>query len=515
MNHELFTAETIDAPPRARRPAPAWLLIGLLILAGLSVPTQAATSIKLKDVIKSNGIGSVDLFKDVTASTLEALRSENGGRLIFGVDVNEAANGTEKADSQGIALKSVKLTVNFSDGPTRVYQMTGVGATDNQCFTKTKALLAETPGIARKEWYTLLGETGSSRITAKNAIQNQFDDTLTVLVPDSLATATKAILDVVLLDTNVKLGDPEAFYDFTNGFEDLALLSREDAAFIDGYAAGRTGAPLVILTPVPSPADPLTIDTWTFYPAANKFYLVGYEDAYPEPPPKTDYDFNDLTVAFQVQQGLNNRGELVAIHGTAYLVTRGAAYDHDWHLQFSLPAEIGSRVTCTYQRGPAELEVKPCSADNRQKTTGSVDLIVFERTAAIFRDPSGSTFVNTQADKTFVKGPRAYFAIDFATPLTAANIPKPPFNAYLHVRNTGQNIQLLEVNASFRDKNGFPYGMVLPTGWQPPLEKTNLLEAYGTFTDFIATRGTQGKDWYLRADGKKIRGLPATSEWAW
>ena len=67
---------------------------------------------------------------------------------------------------------------------------------------------------------------------------------LTVALPMSygMTEVDYPVIVVRLLETNVSLGDPEAFYDFSAGFEDLALLSATDTAFIDNYAAGREEA---------------------------------------------------------------------------------------------------------------------------------------------------------------------------------------------------------------------------------------------------------------------------------
>ena len=65
---------------------------------------------------RSNGIGNIDLLKDLTPAQLESLRLDSGGRLVLAVDVNEDASGTESSTSQGIALKSLTFTIGFSDG---------------------------------------------------------------------------------------------------------------------------------------------------------------------------------------------------------------------------------------------------------------------------------------------------------------------------------------------------------------------------------------------------------------
>ena len=158
-------------------------LVTMLAAAALWQPAfaQELSSVRLTDVIKSQGTGNIDLFKDLTASQMEQLRTDNAGVLVFAVDVNEAASGTEKASSQAVAIKSVRLTVGFADGSQLVYD-----SADDCCFSETQALLAEAPDDTRNLYYTLLGESGSSRITSNNTVQDVFDSTLKIEVADAL-----------------------------------------------------------------------------------------------------------------------------------------------------------------------------------------------------------------------------------------------------------------------------------------------------------------------------------------
>ena len=90
--------------------------VAMIFAATPNAFSQEISSVVLTDVIKSQGTGNIDLFKDVTAQQLEALRLDNGGALVFAVDINEDASGSEKASSQGVAIKSVTLTVDYDDG---------------------------------------------------------------------------------------------------------------------------------------------------------------------------------------------------------------------------------------------------------------------------------------------------------------------------------------------------------------------------------------------------------------
>ncbi len=151
---------------------------------------------------------------------------------------------------------------------------------------------------------------------------------------------------------------------------------------------------MVILTNPPETIDPLAVTSWNYFPSATSFYLVGYEDLYPA---KGDYDFNDLTVAYRVQYGLNADNDVVAIQGLAYLVTRGSSYSHDWRLSIGLQGNVGGNLTCsTYPDFSEPVRVQSCSPDNPGSISGDIDLTIFDDTLVIFPDPAGSIFVNTQ-----------------------------------------------------------------------------------------------------------------------
>ncbi len=492
-------------------------LVTMLAAAALcqAVVAQEPSSVRLTDVIKSQGTGNIDLFKDLNASQLEQLRADNDGVLVFAVDINEAASGSEKASSQAVAIKSVRLTIGLADGSQLIYD-----SADNCCVSETQALLAEAPDDTRNLYYTLLGESGSSRITSNNTVQDVFDSTLKIAVAEALDTATSAKLYIVLLQTNDSLGDPEAFYDFSAGFEDLALLNATDTAFIDNYAAGREEAPTVILTNPPAVVDPLAVANWNYFPSASSFFVVGYEDLYPQ---KGDYDFNDLTVAYRVQYGLNADGDVVAIQGVAYLITRGSAYSHDWRLRIGLPANASGTLSCTtypnYRTDPTAGQ--PCSAADGASISAELDLTVFQDTRKLFPDPAGSLFVNTQRlysapwNLKFFHGPRSEFRLDLASPVAISGILPAPYDPYLHVLDTDRMVRLMEVDPSYQDSNGFPFGMLLTDSWKPPLEFTDTAVAYPLFNDFVSSEGNSSSNWYESYLQDFIVEIPDSGQWAW
>ena len=502
--------------------ANVFVLITAFSCSQISV-AQEISSIRLTDVIKAQGTGNINLFKDLSASQLEQLRLDNDGQLIFGVDINEAASGTEKASTQAVTVKEVLLTIGFEDGSQQIYDAT------SGWFTETFTLVAEAPGTSRSTYYTLLGESGSSRITSNNAIQNTFDSTLKIMVTDTLFSdggnnASSANLQIVLLQTNEALGDPEAFYDFSAGFEDLAMLNASDATFIDNYGAGYEEAPMLALTNPPVEVDLMAVDTWNYFPTANTFYLVGYEDLYPA---KGDYDFNDLTVAYQVKYGLNVDGDVVAIQGLAYLITRGSAYSHDWHLAIDLPGNTDGTLSCTthfpadyISRGFTTTLSQDCSSTNPVNITGSLDLVAFEDTLVLYRDPAGSLFVNSQSipgrwNLRYFDGPKTEFRLDLAAPTPVSSIMPAPFDPYLHVLDTNRLVRLLEVDPSYQDENGYPFGMLLTAAWKPALERSDLGIPYQNFDNFVQSKGVTNAKWYETYIADYIVDIPTADVWAW
>lgn len=180
----------------------------LLLMVSMSPIAQAAVqSVHLNDTIRL-GKGSINLFDakikdDLSGADMEAMRQEHNGALVFAIDVNEAASGTEKASSQGVAVESAVLTVVVGGNS---FTFTGYS-------TPTESLLAKTGSTERSSYYTLIGQTGSSLLTPNSDSDlsgSSFDALLTMPVNMSLEVATSAVLEITFLETNTSLGDPEA-----------------------------------------------------------------------------------------------------------------------------------------------------------------------------------------------------------------------------------------------------------------------------------------------------------------
>lgn len=523
--------------------------------------TLVPTNYPLRDNITGGsgsraGKGNINVFatKTVTLSgqDLEAFRVQSTGggtsgqTLRFAVDVNENSSGLETSRAQGVAIKSAKLVVVRPSGT----------STYDKFWTQTQALVAEAGSTTRQLRYTLLGDSGSNEITGRKISSTVYDSTLAFDVPQSVADATSVTLVIELLTTDPNRGEPENFFDFTGGFEDLALITLEQAKIYDVYVPHHPSvgflreSPGTILSPEgiatlsavagTTYTDTATGATYVIPPdlvsnallgdlGAAGYQIVAFEDEFPS---TGDYDFNDVVAAHRIQTTLNSSGQVVAISGDAYLVARGAGgYNHRWNLDIPLSqsgVDVGQFI-CNVTKNSTSPEIGNSHTINSQNplaclitsapgSTGSVLRIVgFRDTRELL--PS----MNTLSTDTPSLGsvPHVTFSIALSTPIAVAAIgsarpwieigrstsPMSPLSlsgSYLEGMGTGTATGLYKVDESSRDPQNKPYAMAIPADWQVPIEGTDIGLAYPSFTNFVTTGGASSKTWYQAPDPRKV-----------
>ena len=472
----------------------------------------AVTSTRLKGTI-DKGYGAIDLLqagvqsRNLTMAQLEAFRRDNGSKLAFAVDVNEAADGLEKSASQGVAIEYARVEVTTAAGVVKFEQFS----------SQTQSSVARAGQTTRSLWYTLIGDAGSRQITGSTSdiSGSSFDATIRIPVSIDLSTASAARLIVKFLDTNEKLGDPESFYDYSNGFEDVAIVTAGDATYLDQLAPGREEAPLVLAAPgTTSPNSRL------YYPSSDQFYIAAYEDQFPS---RGDYDFNDLVVAYRVYYELDSSGNAVSIGGEGYLVARGGGFDSDWHLRMALPATAAGTGSVTVF---APDQLTPIAGFPRNVNfSGAADLEIFTSVATLWRDGSNA-FVNTLRDQVLIPGHRFTFQLNLSTPLPQGQLPAAPFDPYLFVYNSSYEIHLpgkspvlgssrntRDGRTRFTDAAGYPFALVLPHDWRAPVEYIDVGLAYPDLIGFIGGDAAK-QDWYLRPAADRTKATSPTV-WKW
>ena len=536
--------------------------LGLLaaLVAGCSAAAVAQTlSVTFPDYVKGpTGVGDINLLTPKSQSaapdlknyvaTYNAFDTDPGKQAIsFGFDINESANGTEKAETQAVAVEYAWLEVTDSSG-TRNFGKAPSGTAvvaGSNFFTETQATLAANGSTSRSVYYTLLGKSGSSQITGSITDISRFDSTLKIIFPAGVSlsgTITKAILHVRFLNVNVGLGDPEAFYDFTGGFEDIALLVNTDSQLLDTSAeilTPRDSAPVVELstegqntvsdfnaTNDPAISGIADISTsgfnsllWIQKPGAGAFNLVAYEDLYPS---RGDYDFNDAIVGYNYSLGVNGSGQVEKIAATAYLLARGAQYSHDWTLRLplktgnSLAGSAVTNVQCQVERSadqatPGAVSASGCSVSN---DASALVWKALPDTRGLFPGTDGGSTlidspVNTYTGPT-LRGPKASMTADLTSPIELNKFDSD--DTILFVLDTARTI-----NLNTKDNANFPFAMVMPTQWRWPQERVEIGTAYPSFLSFISSLGTTNLQWYNSPQDASVS--PPSSwtvtSWAW
>jgi hypothetical protein len=214
-------------------------LAGLLFMSG----ARAEIPTVLTDTIKG-GSATIDVMKDVTSAELQDALS--GGTLFLGVDLNEDASGLEKSTSQGVAIKEMELLIQTTTGSFSFATF----------YTNTTASILEAGATQAAEYHTLFGQTGSNQLTSGTAgfDLSAFDDVIEIRDVSFTGNIVGAQINVKFLDTAKKAGDNESFFDYSAGFEDLAILSAADAQVLDNASIGLAEAPTTIsyTTAIPS-----------------------------------------------------------------------------------------------------------------------------------------------------------------------------------------------------------------------------------------------------------------------
>lgn len=230
-------------------------LMLIAVLSFSSIEVLAQVPISLTDNIYK-GEGTIDLMKDLGSIDLSSYLNANG-ELKLGIDVNENEAGNESRDSLGIALKEVELIITTDAGQFSFRDF----------YTNTTAMILEAGSSVAKEYYTAFGKSGSSQLTGgtSNFDLGSLDDVITLANIAYEGTLISAVLNVTFLNTALKSGENESFFDFSGGFEDFALLSNQDANILESANFGLESAPSQIVyyqeptTPVSpgAPAPPL------------------------------------------------------------------------------------------------------------------------------------------------------------------------------------------------------------------------------------------------------------------
>ncbi|NCF69284.1 MAG: LruC domain-containing protein [Chloroflexi bacterium] len=466
-----------------------------------------------------------DLLATVRVTDLEA-----GETVVVRVDTrigckpNTSPTGNLQAQldagrvfSSGAALSTGKQTIPFL----RIGDIAGTGEPLLQ-FTKTVTTVSGICGQDDgKSLSADLGDTVKYCYVVTNlGTWDLFD----VQINDDNATTATASDDFTVplpglqnLDGQGDLGDVAAGQsvsgEFTVTYGSAGnYTNTADASGNNGLSGGNftvlaeTDTANVSLASSPD-AEPLT---WT-----NDTVFVSYEDL--KNTGWSDWDYNDFVVQIEIRKGLTADNNLGALEINYEAIARGAGYTH--RFLHELPVSGGGTATVTVRNAGNQVVSQETSSFGSNTT-----FTIFERTRTALPPLPGYFDTNTRSSQNQrVDGYKATLAVTLDNPAAnaAGALPPLPWDAYIEVLNTGEEVHLVipghldnvqTVNGAYDASNpmlgyDLPLAQVFYDTWKWPLEFAGLWRGYPRYVDYFGSGGTTNQDWNISANS-----LP---DWLW
>lgn len=223
------------------------------------------------------------------------------------------------------------------------------------------------------------------------------------------------------------------------------------------------------------------------------YYTVSFEDLYPK---AGDADLNDFTLYMVNEEDLNAKGEIVEIRSNFQHVAKGAGYNHELRLRLPSGISVSSFETKIYDgmgritnlgtsiSNPTSAITNALSIYNKQKSNFT---LYYEQ--------------NVNISRVFTPGYIAKTVTKFTVPVSRNVLGTAPYDLYAYVDNTKEELHFpgkYSVNNvdKYVDSNGFPWAIIVPGGFQWPLERQDINSGYPKFSNWSKSYGAYDSDWY-------------------
>lgn len=306
----------------------------------------------------------------------------------------------------------------------------------------------------------------------------------------------------------------------TNGYTDSDIIN---AAYTITLGDGDTDGDSVSDKEDDFPLDPTRASN-NFFPATG-FGSLAFEDNWPS---KADYDMNDMVIDYQFNQVTNSRNEVVEIKARFVLRAIGTNLHNGFGIEFPIaPSQVRfceiKRVNGTPVPFGNLITFNPNGLENSNNPNAVA--ILFDDGFKLFPQSSQQTFVNTSPDITWAKPDtlimtltlnqpinmevfaksRVYNPFIFKDKTRATEIHLPDFPptslANLNLFNTGEDRSDPATGKYYKTLNNLPWAINIYEGYDYPVEKTSIIDAFLHFTEWVQSNGVLFPDWYKLKDG--------------
>jgi LruC domain-containing protein len=353
---------------------------------------------------------------------------------------------------------------------------TGVKTSGVSIYYSLKGLNPETTDTLRQH-NVLLSDPQSSEVIIgfedlpRNSGDNDFNDAI-IGIKTSPAEAINTTNLAKLAAVNDRDGD---------GTTDLADLQPDDA----------------------------TVASSSFYPAANSWATLAYEDAWPQ---KGDFDYNDLVVRERYQSLLNTQGKMTGMIISGFIDARGGAFHTGFGLRLMQQATSlikSASVTVAGNTRTLELESKQsnpvfllwndsftytttgetgsCSHFNTIKTCKNFAPVPYSLEVR-FNTPI-APISHAQLDFFIFRSDFRGREIHFADYPPTDRFDKTQFGKF-------DDTSKIADGRYFRTQKNLPWALKISEPWRYPREYIDVVWAYPNFEKWVESSGATNTDWY-------------------
>ncbi len=256
-----------------------------------------------------------------------------------------------------------------------------------------------------------------------------------------------------------------------------------------------------------------------YYPNKTDWGTLAYEDLWPG---KGDYDFNDLVLDYHFKSVLNSNNELVEFFTDYSIRAVGASLENGFGFMLggdpsNVESVSGTNITENF------LNINTNGTEQNQTNT----VIILFDNAFNNIGSSGSTFINTKPDISYVDPDTNQLHVIYNTPQSVSTTGTAPYNPFLIVnKERGKEVHLAGMKPTdlvdttlfgtwFDDTNpangkyyqsatNLPWAIDLPVSFAYPVEQVQILNAYTHFQAWAESGGTDYPDWYEDKTGYRV-----------
>ncbi|MEM6632951.1 MAG: LruC domain-containing protein [Bacteroidota bacterium] len=321
----------------------------------------------------------------------------------------------------------------------------------------------------------------------------------TYIVPQGQTSTRFGFESVGTASGNASIGN------FIDLFEVEVCIDSDPATAVDADGDGLSDA----LDLYPNDPDAAFSD---YIPGASAYATYAFEDKWPQ---KGDYDFNDLVLDYNCELIKNTENNISRIRFTYKVTTVGATYQ----LGFGLVLEDHNISNIQSVSGTNAPSI-PTNVNGTESGNTKPTVIVFEDIHDYFGVSAGK-LINSGETNVEEKDPLTIQvvitfknAVDevgtlnpfvFTQGLRGKEIHQKGFaptdKADLTLFGTEDDAS--QGSATYQTDTGLPFVLNFPEAFSPPAERSEILDAYPGFNEWVISNGFSGKDWYKGSNANR------------